>query len=804
MLKNVLLTFWRVTVRHPLYAGLNMLGLSFGIAVFVTLSLYAHFETSFENWLPDADKIYDLGTTWTLQGRPESPTTTSMGGLIDQLHEDYPDIVATRIWEQSANVHLGSDVVGEKEQLVDPDFFKLFDLPLVAGDKNGALDPGKIMLTQSMARKYFGRTDVVGDTLRLADSEGSGSYVVSAVLRDLPRNTDRNFDFVRLLTPESHKDMSQYWAHWGSTTLLTFLRFETQTQADHFQAGMDEFVDRKGESESRPGIPYHTIEKLRLHKLRDLHLRTPESAAAVVTLALVGLLSFFIAAINFINLATARAGMRAREVAVRRTLGATGLDLRLQFLGEALLTTLVAAIAGLSIVELCLPVINAAGGLDISLDYREHGGFLALLLLAVLGLGLAAGIYPAFVLSSFRPAQVLASSRSPSGGRAGIRLREGLVVVQFAVVIAFFVLTWGFQSQIDHMKTADVGFRRDGLMIVPADDSALTAPMKQSLKTAFEQVPGVTLVGFGNSAAGYDDLTNGTNIKLPGDTGAETNLTYSTVGPNFFAVYDVKLLAGRLLDEAHGDVVPSDETAPANVVISRKAMEEIGVRSPEDAIGKVMYNGKQPLQIVGVIETLMFRSPKDENLPMYYYFNRELKNNQVFAVRYEGVSESEMRHRLSVAWQSAAPEVPPAPISARGNMEKYYRDDSERSHLFGIGALVAALVGCIGLYGMASFSTSRRMLEVAVRKVLGASRGSIVGLLVGQFLRPVLLANLIAAPVGYLVLSNWLQQFNDRIPISATPFLAGGGTALLVALGTVSALAFASANTRPGYALRHE
>ena len=803
MIANIFLTFYRVTVRHPLYAGLNMLGLSFGIAVFITLSLYARFETSFENWVPNADRIYDLGTLWTLQGRPAQQTTTSMGGLIDQLHEDYPDLVATRVWELSANMHLGADVVREKEQLVDPDFFKLFDLPLVAGDKNGALEPGRIMLTESMARKYFGRTDVIGETLRF-DDVAPGTYTISAVLRDLPHNTDRNFDFVRLLTPESHKDMNDYWAHWGSTTLLTFVRFETQVEADRFQDGMDAFVDRKGAAESRPGIPYHTIEALRLLKLRNLHLRDAQSAAAVVTLALVGLLSFFIAAINFINLATARAGMRAREVAVRRTLGATLTDLRLQFLGEALLTTLASAIAGLSIVELCLPVINAAGGLDISLDYRQHGGFLAALLLAVLALGLVAGIYPAFVLSGFRPAQVLASSRSPSGGRAGIRLREALVVIQFAVVIAFFVLTWGFQRQIDHMKTADLGFRRAGLMIVPADDSGLTVPMKQALKTAFEQVPGVTLVGFGNSAAGDDDLTNGTNVKLPGDTGAETNLTYSTIGPNFFAAYDVKLLAGRLLDEAHGDVVSSDEAAPVNIVISRKAMEELQIKTPEEAIGKVAYSGKQPLQIVGVIETLMFRSPKDETLPMYYYFNRELKSNQMFAVRYEGVSEPEMRRRLSAAWQSAAPEVPAGPISAQENMDKYYKADTERSHLFGIGALVAALVGCIGLYGMASFSTSRRMLEVAVRKILGASRGAIIGLLVGQFLRPVLLANVIAAPVGYLVLSNWLQQFNDRIAISVVPFLAGGGTALLVALGTVSALAFASANTRPGYALRHE
>jgi putative ABC transport system permease protein len=804
MLQNILLTFYRVTIRHPLYAALNLLGLSFGIAVFITLSLYAHFESSFESWLPDADKIYDVATTWILPGRPVDQTPASMGGLLEQLHEDYPDLVGTRILGYTAIVHLGADVVHEKEQLVDPDFFKLFDLPLVAGEKAGALEPGRLMLTESMARKYFGRSNVVGETLRLSDDEGPRTYTISAVLRDLPRNTERNFDFVRLLTPESHKLSDVYWAHWGSTSLTTFLRFETPAEAKRLEAGLDDFVDRKAASEARPGQLYHTALQLRLLKLRALHLRDKRSAVAVVTLALVGLLSFLVAAINFINLSTARAGIRAREVAVRRTLGATPVNLRVQFLGEALLMTLAAALAGLSIVELLLPVINAAGGLDLSLDYRHQGGFLAAMMGGVLLLGLLSGLYPAFVLSAFQPAQVLASSRSPAGGRFGMRVREVLVIVQFAVVIAFFVLTWGFERQISHMQNADLGFRRSGLFVMAADDPAMNAAAKQAAKTALEQVPGVTLVGFGTSAPGDESLTNGGNIKLPGDTGAETNLTYSAVGPNYFTTYGATLLAGRFLDEAHGDETIPDDTTTTNIVVSRKAMGELGIASPEEALGKTAYQGGKPLQIVGVVETMQFRSPKGETLPMFYYFHRELKTNQLFAVRYVGVPEAEMRRRLTDAWRSAVPEVPPTLVTADENLDRYYKPDRNRSNLFGAGALVAALVGCIGLYGMAAFTASRRMLEVAVRKVLGASRKVLVSLLVGSFLRPVLIANVIAVPVAYLVLRNWLVQFNDRIAMSPVPFLVGGGTAILVAATTVGMLAWNAANSEPGRALRHE
>jgi putative ABC transport system permease protein len=803
MLKNILLTFYRVTVRHPLYAGLNLLGLSFGIAVFVTLSLYAHFETSFESWIPNADKIYTIGTLWTLPGRPDNQTDSSMGGLYDQLHEDYPDLLETRVWPNTATLHLGADVVSEREALVDPDFFKLFDLPLVAGDKAGALEPGRIMLTESMARKYFGRTDVLGETVRVGDGEGSATYAVSAVLRDLPHNTDLNFDFVRLLTPASHKDMNAYWAHWGSTSVSTYARFETAAEAARFGAGLDDFVDRKA-GEARPGIPYHKIEALRLLRLLQSHLRDQQSGTAVVTLALVGLLSFFIAAINFINLSTARAGMRAREVAVRRSLGATRSTLRVQFLGEALLMTAAASICGLSLVELCLPIINTAGGLDLSLDYRHQGGFLAMLMGGVLVLGLLSGVYPAVVLSGFQPAQVLASSRSPTGGRFGMRVREILVIVQFAVVIAFFVLTWGFERQIDHMKTADLGFQRSGLMIVPAYDSDVTPAMVQAITTAFRQVPGVSAVGIGNSAPGDENQTNGTNIKLPGESGGDINLTYSSIGPDFFTAYGAVLLAGRLLDEAHGDEVSSDESKTANIVVSRQAALMMGFKSPEDALDKTAYSGKQPLHIVGVIETLQFRSPKGEILPMYYYFYKDLKNAPVLAVRYDNVSESEIRRRLTEAWQSAAPEVPVKLISANDNLDKYYKPDRNRSNLFGAGALIAALVGCIGLYGMASFTASRRMLEVAVRKVLGASRRALVSLLVGSFLRPVLIANLIAIPVAFFVLRSWLTQFSDHIAVTPVPFLVGGGAAILVAAVTVGTLAWNAANSEPGRALRHE
>jgi putative ABC transport system permease protein len=809
MLINACVTLYRISVRHPLYTLLNLVGLGLGIAVFLILALYVRFETGFERSVPDVGRIYQLGTLWTLPGRPVDLTAETMGGLLDEVHEDYPDLIGARIWHHQATVRLGADPVHEQEALVDPDFFKVFDLALVAGDKATALSgPDKILVTAATARKYFGTADAVGKTLRLADFEGDRSYVVSAVLADLPHNSDLTLNVVRLMTASSVVGQT-YWRHWGSAQLATYLHLSGPVEAKRLAAAFDGLIDRKaGDPASAARI--REILQLRLMRLRDVHLRDPQSRNAVATLGLVGLLSFLVAAINFVNLSTARAELRAREVAVRRSLGATRADLGRQFLAEAALSTLVAALFALSLVELTLPLINAAGGLDLALDYRGDGPFLLVLLGIVLGLGVLAGIYPAVVLSGFAPAQVLAASRTPGGGRLGLRVREALVVLQFSVVIAFFVLTWGFDRQIRHMQTADLGFQRERLLLIPSTrDPAMTDATLPTVLAALRVLPGVVAVTIADNAPGDDQLNNALNVRVPG-TDREIHLGNMEVGPDFFPTYGAHLLAGRFLDATH----PADQTAAfdtvgarmvtVNVVINARALGLLGFTSAEEALGRTLFSGSVPLMIVGVVEDLRFHSGKSETVGAFYYFNATPRENQIAALRYAGVAEPEMRRRVAEAWRSVAPDCPLEMISANDNLDSYYRSDRNQTRLFGLGALVAAMVGCVGLYGMAAFSTSRRMLEVAVRKVLGAPRGRVVWLLVGQFLRPVLLANVIAAPISVVVLGNWLTRFSDPIRLDPVPFLLAGGGALAVAVVTVATLAFVAASAEPGRALRHD
>ena len=809
--------FYRSFTRHPLYALLNLIGLSFGIAVFITLGLFFRYETTYERWLPNIDRLYAVEVRWSQNGSLTDPWVHTSGAVLDDFKTDYP-LHGTRILDKSATVHIGTQATGESVQRVDSEFFAVTGLTLIAGDTATALDtPDKVVLTHEMADKYFpGQAPqaILGKIVRLTDDEGTNNYRISGVMETPPDNTDFSLKFVRQLTP-AYASTTDGFHNYSSQRLTTLIASDPASSA-HLQSLLPAFLDRHAVKDFKPAVP-HTLLHLSLYPLRDVHLQDPKTRTNVFTLGIVGLLAFFIAAINYVNLSTARAGMRAREVAVRKTLGATQGMLRTQFLCEALLTTLVAALIGLSLVELSLPLINAAGGLSLKLDYVAQGLPLALAGVFILLAGLLAGLYPAFVLAGFKPAQVLASSRTPAGGHWAIRTREALVVVQFAVVVAFFIMITGFFAQLQHMKTADLGFRRDGILVTGSTyDPTLRDGQLDAVWSAFRVTPGVVAVTAGWTAPGDDSETDGITILPDGYAGPPKSLQWVPIGPNYFTTYGAHLIAGRWLDPARGDdqyvhrdaagkKLPSAPNEVDNVIVNRKAEIFLGYASPEAALGRMAtIDETRRVRIVGVIEDVRFHSPKIPLPPTVYTLDPRPFDVSITGVRYAGVPETVMRARLAAAWRGIAPDVPFKATSATDNLDEYYKPDRNRSNLFSVGAVIAALIGCIGLYGMAAFNTSRRAREIGLRKVLGASSGQVTGLLVGQFLRPVILANLVAWPIAWFALRQWLAQFEDPVAISLLYFVAASVGAILIALVTVGGLALINARAEPGKALRHD
>ena len=362
MLSHYLLTFYRALTRHRLYAALNVLGLAVGIAVFLVLWLDVRFETGFERWIPNAGSIYLIRTTF-----PDEPIDSyalargTSAAVLDALKGDYPGIVATRVWDQEGTVRQAGRVTPEVHiEVVDPDFFKVFDLPLVAGDKATLFRaPDEVVITQTRARRYFGEANPMGRSLTIVTQGIPNVYRVAGVLKDPPPDTESTFDLILPLTPAMTATVRD-WTNWYSEELETFLRFEDPAGARALDRDLDGFVDRHVAHEL--GRVPHKEMKLRTQPQLSLHLLDPKAATVVAAIAAVGLLTLIMAAVNYVNLATARAGLRAREVALRKVMGATGQTLVWQFMGEALATVFLAAIIGLALCELALPLINTVGG----------------------------------------------------------------------------------------------------------------------------------------------------------------------------------------------------------------------------------------------------------------------------------------------------------------------------------------------------------------------------------------------------------------------------------------------------------
>jgi putative ABC transport system permease protein len=804
MNRFALLSLYRSLTRHKLYAALNIGGLAVGIAVFLVLGLYVRFETSYEKWLPDHDKIYLVETVWSIPGSPfNGPSSDTMGGLLDQIREDFSTTVGTRLNGGKGGGSVLRNGVATREDVaqVDPSFFDVFDLPMVRGDgRQGLSTPTGTLISETIAKKYFGSSDPIGQSMTIV-GETPAQYRVAGIFRDLPANTERQFT---ILIPLSRAARPPQWTHWGSASLTTYLRFDTPASARAFEQKMPAFVRRRARADMGPDAS--NAIGIALTPLAQTHLAAnigEGTRLTVVALGLVGVLTLLIAIVNYVNLATARAGLRAREVAMRKVLGADRAALIRQFLGEAMLTVAVAALFGLILAELGLPLVNAAGGLTLTIPYVI---VVPALIALVVITGIAAGFYPAVLLARFPAAAVLASARSPGGGRAGTRTREALVVFQFGLAIAFMIGTAVLVAQTGYVRKADVGFSRQKLIIVPslASDQIGPARAREMLAT-FRALPGVTGIGIANAAVGGSGSTSADNVPLPGVAGEGPSLNWVDVGAGFFESHGVRALAGRLFDDAHraDDRSKSNLAKGVNIIISRKAVTTLGFRTPEEAIGKTV-GGDRPRTIVGVVPDMRFNSPHDPIAATYYYYTTGAPSfTTVASIRVAGDPRPVLA-RVRMVWQRMAPQVPFAGKTADERLARFYEADDRATRLFGIGAGLAVLIGCVGLWGLASFNTQRRVKEIGIRKTLGASSGDIVRLLVGQFLRPVLIANVVAWPLAYVAMRTWLAGFDDRIALSPLYFLGASLLATAIAVLTVLGQSLRASRAAPAWALRHD
>jgi putative ABC transport system permease protein len=802
MAGSALLTLYRSLTRHRLYAVLNIGGLALGLAVFLVLFLYVQYERGYDRQLPGWDRIWLINTKYDFPGFPGVNLTAPLG-LLEQLEASYPDLHGVRMdQKQNVGIRDGTNVTQDDIALVEPGYFKLFPYTALQGDPAATLaQPDGVVVTEKVARQYLGAGNPIGKTLTIAFDGSDHIYRIGAVLKNPPANmTFSSGIFVPL--PPLPTDPNA-----AGSSPTVFVTLPSQARATQIEGQLPALIDRHPPA-GFDGMPSKFI-KLKLVPLSAVHLIEPRDRTIVTTLGAVGLLTLLIAIVNYINLATARAGLRAREVGLRKVLGGTRASLVRQFLGEAIATAAVAALIALAVTELALPFVNAIGGLSLSVTYRGARSILLPLILLILAVGGLAGLYPAFILSRFRPAAVLASARAPGGGKAGARLRQALVVLQFAIAIALSIGTAVLAAQTNYLRNADLGFRRDGLIMVSSFlDNSIDAAQRAGLARAFKMIPGVTSVGLGTSAPGGGkfDISS-----FEDENHHKVTVQQVLTGPGFFQTFHAHLLAGRVFDGAHaGDDTFTMKTGnasfKANVVINKTALKLFGFVNPRDAIGKpAKLSDKLRPTIVGVVDDMRFMSPRYPVQPTLYNYDSRTLDGMVPTLATDPANIPAVTARLQQIWRAIAPTAPFRSVTADQQLYKqFYKDDAQRSRLFTIGAVLAVLIGCIGLYGLASFDTARRVKEIGIRKTLGASTEDIMRLLIGQFLRPVLIANLIAWPLAYFAMRKWLSGFDDRVALSPLFFIAATLIAIGIAAATVFGQAWRVARAEPARALRYE
>jgi len=820
MLANVLAATLRNLMRNRLYAVISIGGLAVGMAAAILTGLFVRDELTFDRFVPGDRSVYVLLSHFDTLGL-KGYLSSIPAEMAAPFRLDFPEAKdVSRYGVQAKTLTRGGVDLSETVGWVDPDFFALFPFKTLAGDLRTSVEtPDGAVFTRTMARKYFGADAPIGQTF-LVDRKAR--FHVTAVIDDLPDNSNFTAGIflsgTAPMSPLIQRDGRQYkvsdWASFGRT----YFRLDDPAQAADINRRLPAFIDRRVFPASlRAASPFARTASLKvipdadLHLLKDLSPEVPSGdRKAIGAFCLIAALIVLIAAINFVNLMTARAGHRAVEVGVRKASGAARRHLVWQFIGESVLYALAAALAALALAELALPGLNALLGRRLALDYWRDPLVLPAVAGLVLLVGVAAGAYPALVLSSFRPGEVLKGGAVKTAGSA--IARHVLVGLQMTVLIALLLGVLVIERQTRFAMTSATGMDIDQVLQIRVYCSNMGDATPRAFVQRVAQLPGVAVAACSHgAAAGQGDQ----NTSILASDGRTMNTGVAPIDFGFFEVYGVKPLAGRLPSRAFsgGDMsstLPGPQvTVPKNVVINAGLARALGYATPQDAVGKSVRLQSastpprfDPVTIVGVVPDTQFDLTKGPPKPLVYVVLPRWSSLLSVKVRAGRIPETVSA--VDRLWKELGN---PRPISRRFTddfLNVVYAPTIRQGWLVGALGVVALFLSCLGLFGLAAFVAERRTKEIGVRKAMGASKRDVAQLLLWSFSRPVLWANLIAWPLAWWTLQHWLEGFSRHIALQPWMFLASAATALLIALVTVLAHTLRVASAKPVGALRYE
>lgn len=831
MWRNYLTVAIRALAKSRTYSIINIAGLAIGMAACLMILLFIRYETSYDKWIPGVEDTYQLQAWYPTPGQGE-PLFLQMSNYLsaERLKKDFPQVErvvyalgGTPVFTKDGQVSPAENFVA-----VNDDFLAVVHLPLVKGSADALSRPDTAVLTQAEAIKRYGTDDIVGRTMTLIQKGQYHDYRITGILKDIPKNSHMKVAaLVRRDFPAYFANEPQFLTCWGCQSGWVYVRLKPGTDPQTIAAGMPAWEKRNIPDETSTGIRTNQGDDQDWHlvNLTGVHLGQGQAGVmtpgndrrSIATFATIAVLILGMAVVNFVNLATARASQRAREVALRKVLGANRRQLIVQFLSESVLVAGAAMLLALALVELTVRPFAAFLDADLQLDYLGAQGILLPAIALVLLVGLLGGLYPAFFISRFKPAAVLKANRSAAETPGSGRLRQALVVAQFAVSIGLIICTAVIYGQTLYARSVDPGYKRDHILQVDNMSRYQILDKGEAFVERMRRVPGVTAAGLTDIGVSTDN-NNVTGLVVPGNP-KEINMGNYRVDRNFFDAMGLTLVAGRWFDERAADDAttpfpadPAIEGAVAargiNVVMNEMGARKLGYKNPADAVGKIVRTiyfgpdlGLVPLTIVGVVKDSRFRSVRTELDPLMFVAARTGESSMI--VRYNG-DPATVRAEVERTWKSLIRDVPFEAKFSEDIMLELYKAEDARAKIFAAFALLAVVIGCLGLFGLAAFTAERRTKEIGIRKVLGARTRDIVRLLVWQFSRPVVIANLIAWPVAWWLMRDWLNKFDDRIALGPLPFLAAAAIALGIAVGTVAGHALRIARANPIHALRYE
>lgn len=819
MLKNYLLLARRNLLQHKGYAAINLFGLGLGLACVLVILLYVQAEWGYDGFHEKGDRIYRVTKTATTQ-TTETQSASVQLPIGQLLADDFPEIEQRiRLWRDFAPFYNGEMPVvrvganqyrEERFYYADSGFFDVFDFAWVRGDRATALRrPMEVLLTETTARKYFGDADPLGQRLTIVDT--GTDFTIVGIVADPPPNSHFKFDFLA-----SFVSLEQGWqANFGMPTIPSslwtwsntwvYLLLREGADPGALAAEMEAFVQRHLPENMQRSQAYalQPLSEIHLGPTRNAEFEPGGSQAQVLVFAAIAVFILLIAGINFTNLATAQSLGRAREVGVRKAVGAHRGQLIGQFLGEALLLALGAGVLALAVASLMLPGFNTVMGAQLSLGALASPGWGLGALALVLGVGVLAGAYPAFVLAAFRPAAVLRTGQA-TGGRRGTALRKALVVVQFVVSIALFVAVGVIYRQVDYLLTKDLGYDASEIVMVKTEALGM-GPRYETFLDQMLQHTTIEAATTTESILGrfvYDYY-----LRPEGMPEDETlSIPFLWTDRNFFEVFGLEFFAGWEATLNHAGLA---------YVLNEAAVRKLGW---DDPLGKRIYreqNGRVVWvgTVTGLVEDFHFRplhAPIEPliiavrpplNVPSLGENLRSNMGYALFRIRPDDLPTT--LQNMEVTWHAATPDERPFEVVfLEENLRAQYQAEQNLQRLVTYFALLAALIAGLGLFGLTAFAAGRRVREIGIRKVLGASAGHIVLLLSKEFFVLVAAACLLAMPLAYLALSAWLAHFPYHAPIAGDLFVWAGLGAFLLAALPLSYHALKAAHANPVHSLR--